>query len=101
MDVYDAARLVDKLDNIHAFSRLIVATDLEGRLSTDINTAYASVAGTAKHTALTFGDYKNIEPTLEMLYMIAGGKDKFHERPFCPRWRLPGYLTTALRRRQC
>ncbi len=82
MDVYDAARLVDKLDNIHAFSRLIVATDLEGRLSTDINTAYASVAGTAKHTALTFGDYKNVEPTLEMLYMVAGGKDKFHERPF-------------------
>jgi len=83
MDVYDAARLVDKLDNIHAFSRLVVATELQGRLSTDINTAYASVAGTAKHTALTFGDYKNVEPTLEMLYMVAGGKDKFHERPFC------------------
>ena len=25
-DVYDAARLVDRLDNIHAFSRLVVAT---------------------------------------------------------------------------
>jgi trimethylamine--corrinoid protein Co-methyltransferase len=83
MDVYDAARLVDKLDNIHAFSRLIVATDLQGRLSCDLNTAYASAAGTAKHTALTFGDAKNVEPTLEMLYMIAGGKDKFLERPFC------------------
>jgi trimethylamine--corrinoid protein Co-methyltransferase len=82
MDVYDAARLVDKLDNIHAFSRLIVATDLQGRLACDMNTAYASVAGTAKHTALTFGDYKNVEPVLEMLYMVAGGKDKFHERPF-------------------
>jgi trimethylamine--corrinoid protein Co-methyltransferase len=82
MDVYDAARLVDKLDNIHAFSRLIVATDLQGRLACDMNTAYASVAGTAKHTALTFGDYKNVEPVLEMLYMVAGGKNKFHERPF-------------------
>lgn len=82
MDVYDAARLVDKLDNIHAFSRLIVATDMQGRLSCDINTAYASVAGTSKHTALTFGDYRNVEPALEMLYMVAGGKDKFHERPF-------------------
>jgi trimethylamine--corrinoid protein Co-methyltransferase len=82
MDVYDAARLVDKLDNIHAFSRLVVATDMQGRLACDINTAYASVAGTAKHTALTFGDHRNIEPTLEMLYMVAGGKDKFHERPF-------------------
>jgi len=83
MDVYDAARLVDKLDNIHAFSRLVVATDIQGRLACDINTAYASVAGTAKHTALTFGDAGNVEPTLEMLYMIAGGKDKFRERPFC------------------
>jgi len=82
-DVYDVARLVDKLDNIHAFSRLIVATDMDHRLECDINTAYASVAGTAKHTALTFGDAKNVEPTLEMLYMIAGGEKKFRERPFC------------------
>jgi trimethylamine--corrinoid protein Co-methyltransferase len=82
MDVYDAARLVDRLNNIHAFSRLIVATDMRGRLACDLNTAYASVAGTAKHTALTFGDYKNVEPVLEMLYMVAGGKDRFHERPF-------------------
>lgn len=81
-DVYDAARLVDKLDNIHAFSRLIVATDMQGRLACDINTAYASVAGTAKHSALTFGDAANVEPTLEMLHMIAGGKNKFLERPF-------------------
>ena len=83
IDVYDVARLVDKLDNIHAFSRLIVATDMEHRLECDINTAYASVAGTAKHTALTFADAKNVEPTLEMLYMIAGGEKRFRERPFC------------------
>jgi trimethylamine--corrinoid protein Co-methyltransferase len=83
MDVYDVARLVDTLDNIHAFSRLLVATDLQGRLACDINTAYASAAGTAKHTALTFGDAGNVEPTLEMLYMIAGGEKKFRERPFC------------------
>jgi trimethylamine--corrinoid protein Co-methyltransferase len=82
LDIYDAARLVDKLDNIHAFSRLVVATEMQGRLATDINTAYASAAGTAKHTALTFGDAKNIEPTLEMLHMIAGGEKKFRDRPF-------------------
>ncbi|MFQ6004339.1 MAG: trimethylamine methyltransferase family protein [Woeseia sp.] len=83
IDVYDVARLVDKLDNIHAFSRLIVATDMDHRLECDLNTAYASLAGTAKHTALTFGDAKNVQPTLEMLYMIAGGRKKFRERPFC------------------
>ncbi|MEJ2171869.1 MAG: trimethylamine methyltransferase family protein [Woeseiaceae bacterium] len=83
LDVYDAARLVDKLDNIHAFSRLVVATEMDNRLACDINTAYASVAGTAKHSALTFGDAKNVAPTLEMLHMIAGGEHKFRERPFC------------------
>jgi trimethylamine--corrinoid protein Co-methyltransferase len=83
LDVYDVARLVDKLDNIHAFARLVVATDMEGRLASDLNTAYASVAGTAKHTALSFGDAGNVEPTLEMLHTIAGGKKKFEERPFC------------------
>ncbi len=82
-DVYDVARLVDKLDNIHAFSRLIVPTEMQGLLACDLNTAYASVAGTAKHTALTFGDARNVEPTLEMLYMVAGGRKKFEERPFC------------------
>ena len=82
LDIYDAARLVDKMDNIHAFSRLVVATEIEDQLACDINTAYASAAGTAKHIALTFNDASHVQPTLEMLYMIAGGKDKFHERPF-------------------
>lgn len=82
VDVYDAARLVDKLDNIHAFSRLVVATEFEDQRACDINTAYASVAGTNKHTALTFNDYKHIQPTLEMVQMIAGGEKEFAERPF-------------------
>ncbi len=83
LDVYDVARLVDKLDNIHAFSRLVVATEFEDQKDCDINTAYASVAGTVKHTALTFNDYTHVQPTLEMLQMIAGGEKKFAERPFC------------------
>lgn len=82
-DIYDAARLVDKLDNIHAFSRLVVATEISDQLACDINTAYVSVAGTQKHTALTFNDASHVQPTLEMLYMVAGGKEKFHARPFC------------------
>jgi trimethylamine--corrinoid protein Co-methyltransferase len=81
-DVYDAARLVDRMDNIHAFSRLVVATEIADQQVCDINTAYASVAGTAKHTALTFNDASHVQPTLEMLHMIAGGERKFRERPF-------------------
>ena len=82
-DIYDAARLVDKLDNIHAFSRLVVATEIEDQLACDINTAYASVAGTSKHTALTFNRASHVQPTLEMLHMVAGGEKKFRDRPFC------------------
>jgi len=82
LDVYDAARLVDRMDNIHAFSRLVVATEIADQRVCDINTAYASVAGTAKHVALTFNDASHVQPTLDMLHMIAGGERQFRERPF-------------------
>ena len=82
-DVYDIARVVDYLDNIHSYSRLVVATEFTDLLKTDINTAYASVVGTTKHTALTFASGKHVKPTIEMLEMIAGGEGKFLERPFC------------------
>jgi trimethylamine--corrinoid protein Co-methyltransferase len=81
-DVYDAARLVDRMDNIHAFSRLVVATEIADQRVCDINTAYASVAGTTKHTALTFNDASHVQPTLEMLHMVAGGERRWRERPF-------------------
>ncbi len=81
-DVYDAARMVDYLDNIHAFSRLVVATEIADQRVCDINTAYASVAGTAKHVALTFNDASHVQPTIEMLQLIAGGEGKWRERPF-------------------
>lgn len=83
LDIYDAARLVDRMDNVHAFSRLVVATEIKDQLNCDINTAYVSAAGTSKHLELTFADAANVDPTLEMLYMISGGKKKYHERPFC------------------
>ncbi len=82
-DVYDIARMVDYLEHIHSYSRLVVATEFSDLLKTDINTAYASVVGTAKHTALTFANGKHIKPTIEMLDLIAGGEGKFLKRPFC------------------
>ena len=83
-DVYDVARMVDYLDNIHSYSRFVVPTELsEDLYVADINTAYASIAGTKKHTALTFSDGKHVKPTLEMLDIIAGGEGQFVKRPFC------------------
>jgi len=81
-DLYDAARLTDHMANIHAFSRLVVATEIGDQLACDINSAYVSAAGTSKHLQLTFADAANVQPTLEMLYMIAGGKEKYEQRPF-------------------
>ena len=81
-DVYDIARLVDYLENVHSYSRVVVATEFTDLLKTDINTAYASVVGTQKHTALTFASGDHVKPTIEMLDMIAGGEGKFLERPF-------------------
>jgi len=81
-DLYDAARLTDRMANIHAFSRLVVATEIGDQLSCDINSAYVSAAGTSKHLQLTFADAANVQPTLEMLYLIAGGKEKYEQRPF-------------------
>ena len=33
LDLYDAARLTDRMKNIHAFSRLVVATEIEDQLT--------------------------------------------------------------------
>ncbi len=82
-DIYDAARLVDRMDHIHAFSRLVVATEVEDQLACDINTAYASIAGTTKCVQLSFNDASHVTPVLEMMRLVAGGERKFRERPFC------------------
>jgi trimethylamine--corrinoid protein Co-methyltransferase len=81
-DLYDAARLVDRMDNIHAFSRLVVPTEITDQRACDISVAYTNVAGTNKHSALTFNDASHVQPTLEMLQLIAGGEKKWRERPF-------------------
>ncbi len=41
-DLYDAARLVQHLDNIHFFQRPMVCRDVEDNLELDLNTIYAA-----------------------------------------------------------
>lgn len=81
-DLYDAARIVETLDNVHFFQRPMVARDMVDPLDLDINTLYAALSGTTKHvgTSITVGD--NVAPCLELAYMVAGGEDKFRARPF-------------------
>lgn len=81
-DLYDFARLVDKLDNIHFFQRCAVARDITDPFDMDLNSCYASVAGTTKHIGSSWMAPEQLEKSLEMLHIIAGGEENWRARPF-------------------
>jgi trimethylamine--corrinoid protein Co-methyltransferase len=81
-DLYDIARMVDSLDHIHFFQRSIVARDMVAPRDLDLNTCYASVAGTAKHVGTSFTEPAFVDEALQMLHLIAGSEAKWRERPF-------------------
>ena len=82
-DIYDLARLVDTLDNIHYFWRPVVARDTTTTLELDLNTAYACLAGTTKHIGVSYVNGENCNAAMTMFDMVLGGAGKFRERPFC------------------
>ena len=81
-DIYDAARIVEKMDNIHFFQRPMVARDVEDARDLDINTVYACVTGTRKHIGTSFTEADYVPEAIEMLHKIAGGEDAWRARPF-------------------
>ncbi|WP_420555545.1 trimethylamine methyltransferase family protein [Roseovarius sp.] len=81
-DLHDAARIVDVLDNVHFCQRPMVARDIADNMEMELNTVYACCTGTTKHVGTSFTEPHHVGPAMEMLYMIAGGEDKFRERPF-------------------
>ncbi|MGX9353721.1 trimethylamine methyltransferase family protein [Roseobacteraceae bacterium S113] len=81
-DLYDAARIVDCMDNIHHFSRSVVARDIEDNALMDLNTAYACLAGTSKHVSISITEPENVTQIAELCYRIAGGETAFRARPF-------------------
>jgi trimethylamine--corrinoid protein Co-methyltransferase len=81
-DLYDASRMVDYLEHIHFFQRCMVARDIEEPSAMDLNTTYASVAGTTKHCGVSYVEAAHAEEGLKLLHEIAGGEDKWRERPF-------------------
>ncbi|MGI9366192.1 MAG: trimethylamine methyltransferase family protein [Rhizobiaceae bacterium] len=81
-DIYDAARIVEGLDNIHFFQRPMVARDIEDPRELDLNTLYACLSGTTKHIGTSFTLAEFVPDALKMLYKVAGGEEKFRERPF-------------------
>ena len=81
-DLYDAARLVDCLDNIHHFSRSIIVRDTADDRELDINTLYACLAGTGKHVSVSVSDPANMAAVTNLCYALAGGEQAFRARPF-------------------
>lgn len=81
-DLHDAARICDVLDNIHFVQRPMVARDISDNLEMDLNTIYACTSGTFKHIGTSFTEPSFVPHALEMLHKIAGGEDKWRERPF-------------------
>ncbi len=81
-DLYDAARLVDNLDNIHFYQRTMVCRDVIDNQEMDLNTLYGSLAGTKKHVGTSFSDPSHVAKCFDLIHMVAGGEEKWLERPF-------------------
>ncbi|WP_417728008.1 trimethylamine methyltransferase family protein [Roseovarius sp.] len=81
-DLHDAARIADQLDNIHFVQRPMVCRDIVDNREMDLNTLYACCAGTKKHVGTSFTEPGFVADAIEMLHLIAGGEDKWRERPF-------------------
>ncbi|MDK3072491.1 trimethylamine methyltransferase family protein [Sedimentitalea sp. JM2-8] len=81
-DLHDAARIADRLDNIHFVQRPMVCRDIPDNLEMDLNTIYACCSGTTKHVGVSFTEPSFVQQGLALLHMIAGGEDKWRARPF-------------------
>lgn len=81
-DLYDIGRIVDTMEHIHFFQRAVVPRDIPDPYEMDFNTCYASVSSTTKHVGSSWVLPEHLKKSLEMLHMIAGGEDKWRERPF-------------------
>ena len=81
-DLLEAARLVERLDNVHFFQRPMVCRDILDNEEMDLNTLYAACAGTRKHVGTSFSDPAHVAPCVELVHLVAGGEAAWRARPF-------------------
>ncbi|MDH5798777.1 MAG: trimethylamine methyltransferase family protein, partial [Paracoccaceae bacterium] len=81
-DLHDAARIADRLDNIHFLQRPMVCRDIPDNYEMDLNSAYACCSGTTKHVGLSFTEASYVPGAMELLHMMAGGESEWRARPF-------------------
>jgi trimethylamine--corrinoid protein Co-methyltransferase len=81
-DLYDIARIVDRMDHIHYFQRSIVARDMIEPSDLDLNTLYASISGTSKHVGSSWVLPEHVNDSLNLLHQVAGSEKAWRQRPF-------------------
>jgi trimethylamine--corrinoid protein Co-methyltransferase len=83
-DLYDAARLADRMEHIHTFGQPFIAAEWSHDLYVhDMNIAYAELAGTCKSFALGIAVVDHIDPLIRLFDLHLGREGAFLERPFC------------------
>jgi trimethylamine--corrinoid protein Co-methyltransferase len=84
VDLYDAARLGDRLEHVHTFGQPFIAAEWSHDLYVhDMNIAYAELSGTRKSFALGIAVVDHIDPLIRMFDLHLGREGAFLERPFC------------------
>ncbi|MEO1550754.1 MAG: trimethylamine methyltransferase family protein [Pseudomonadota bacterium] len=81
-DLFDAARIVEQLDNIHFLQRPMVARDVLDNFEMDLNTIYACTAGTTKHVGTSITAPEFVPGLFELIHAIAGDEATWRARPF-------------------
>jgi len=80
-DLYDVSRVVDQLDNIHFLVRPCIPTDIPED-DYDINMYYTCMKATQKHVMSGVNNEEGLHKVIDLASMVAGGKEKFMEKPF-------------------
>lgn len=82
-DVYDFARLADRMQNLHGYAQTVVATELShDAYIQDINVLYAQLCGTQKPMAVSTATADHVDAMIALLDIVAGGEGEFIKRPF-------------------
>ncbi len=81
-DLFDAAKIVNVLDNVHFLQRPMVCRDIVDNAEMDLNTVYATTRGTMKHIGTSFTEAAFVPDCVELLHMIAGSEEAWRARPF-------------------
>ena len=81
-DVVLNARLVQALENVHAFTINVFPNELEERDTIDVNRFFHALDNTSKHIMGGVYTMEGCRKVVEMAEMVAGGPEQLRKEPF-------------------